>query len=308
MLSYRHIFHAGNHADIFKHMTLIMLLDHMNAKDKPYTVIDTHAGAGRYDLNDERALKTGESENGIKRLLADTSFSGFMQYTDFASSCLRKGFYPGSPEIERCFMRSSDVLILCELHNTEIDILRQNMNAGPADGADGCPRVQIHHRDGFEALKALTPPPIKRGLVLTDPSYEDADEYARAADAFSATHAKWPAAVLALWYPLLSHRRIECGAMRQKITAAVKGSAVPSSILDAQLLINKEDSHKETTLAENERHTADSDDANPPRLYGSGMFIVNFPWKLDDELKDILPYLSEKLGTDGSGSWSVTTD
>lgn len=299
MLSYRHIFHAGNHADVLKHSTLVMLLDHFNKKDKPYTLIDTHAGAGRYDLSDERARKTDEAGNGIRKLLgADNPPAGLKKYADFARSCLDSGFYPGSPEIERSLMRASDCLVLCELHTAEIGALRQNMNLPAAAEGASC-SAQIHHRDGFEALRALTPPQIKRGMVFTDPSYEDAFEYDETAAAFAAVHERWPAAVLTLWYPLIARRRIECGTMKQKITASVKSSAVPCGILDAQLLVNTEDSHTETALG-------DAAEGSAPRLYGSGMLIVNFPWKLDEELKAVLPYLAQTLGTDNHGSWSVT--
>jgi 23S rRNA (adenine2030-N6)-methyltransferase len=306
MLSYRHIFHAGNHADIFKHTTLIMLLEHLNEKDKPYTVIDTHAGAGRYDLNDECAQKTGEAEKGIKKLLANPALSRIKNavpeictYTDFAGTCLSRGFYPGSPEIERSFMRDKDCLILCELHNTEIDVLKGNVYTNKGSGHDAhTPRIQIHHRSGYEALYALTPPLIKRGLVFTDPSYEDATEYNQASKALSEVHDRWPAAVLALWYPLLAHRKIECSTMKQKITASVKSSSAGCDILDAQLLVNTEDSHIETPLGT-------AAESSTPRLYGSGMFIVNPPWKLDEKLKSVLSCLAETLGTGSHGSYSV---
>jgi len=302
MLSYRHIFHAGNHADIFKHTTLILLLEHLNEKEKPYTVIDTHAGAGRYDLNDERAQKTGEAEKGIKKMLAAQTVCRIQNtvpeirvYTDFVSSCLSRGFYPGSPEIERSFMRGADCLILCELHTTEIDILKENMSS---KDSGHFPRVQIHHRSGYEALHALTPPPVKRGLVFTDPSYEDASEYVQTAESFADVHDRWPAATLALWYPLIAHRKIECSTMKQKITASVKSLSAACDILDAQLLVNTEDSHTETTLEK-------AGDSSTPRLYGSGMFIVNPPWKLGEKLEAILPCLAETIGTGSNGSWSV---
>jgi 23S rRNA (adenine2030-N6)-methyltransferase len=305
MLSYRHIFHAGNHADIFKHTTLIMLLEHLNEKDKPYTVIDTHAGAGRYDLNDERAQKTGEAEKGIKKMLGapallriKNAVPEISTYTDFVNSCLSQGFYPGSPEIERRFMRDKDCLILCELHNTEIDILKENMCSKNSRQDFDTPHVQIHHRSGYEALHALTPPPIKRGLVFTDPSYEDAAEYVQTAESFAEVHDRWPAAILVLWYPLIAHRKIECSTMKQKITASVKSLSAACDILDAQLLVNTEDSHTETPL---EKAAASS----TPRLYGSGMFIVNPPWKLDEKLKSVLPCLAETLGTDNHGSCSI---
>ena len=300
MLSYRHIFHAGNHADIFKHTALSLLLEHLNSKDKPYTVIDTHAGAGRYDLSDERAQKTGEAAAGINTLLAENTPlpAGYAaRYGSFCRSCLAEGFYSGSPELERSLMRPSDTLILCELHSAEIDVLRQTMRLPPASGRESC-SVQIHHRNGFEALRALTPPQIKRGMVFTDPSYEDAFEYDAAAEAFSGVHERWPAAVLALWYPLIARRSIECSTMKQKITASVKSSAVPCSVLDAQLLIQTPDSHRETPLDDPLEH-------NPPRLYGSGMLIVNVPWKLDEELSAVLPYYAAVLGTEHCGSWNV---
>src|SRR5574344_40861 len=165
----------------------------------------------------------------------------------------------------------------------------------------GTPILKIYRAWCSSVMRtaALTPPKIKRGLVLTDPSYEDADEYAKAADTLCAVHEKWSAGILALWYPLLAHRKIECGIMKQKITASVRTSAEPCEILDAQLLVNTEDSHKETSLE-------NASGSLSPRLYGSGMLIVNMPWKLDEELRAVLPYLAEKLGTDGRGSSSVT--
>lgn len=328
MLSYRHIFHAGNHADILKHVTLSLLLEHLNAKAKPYTVIDTHAGAGRYDLSDERARKTAESDTGILKLLASHAeqyeaeenaefpqsaavsehgekivFGSLIQpYISLVQNCLAQGFYPGSPEIERHFMRNGDALILCELHNNEIEVLKDNMKKACSSAvsertekAKGC-SVQIHHRDGFEALHALTPPTVKRGLVLTDPSYEDVSEYGQTADSFSDVNKRWPAAVLALWYPLLAHRSIECGTMKQKIISSAKGLHPECEILDAQLLVNTADSHEETSLEH------ESGNKSAPRLYGSGMLVVNMPWKLDEELTAVLPVLARILGTDGKGS------
>lgn len=295
MLSYRHAYHAGNHADILKHITLSLILGHLDAKEKPYTVFDTHAGAGEYDLSDERAVKTGEAERGIMKLVSRSDVPREAEpYMSFVKDCLARGMYPGSPEIERHFMRRDDVLVLCELHNEEAEILRSTMKI-----FSGNCTPQIHHRDGFEAVAALTPPKIKRGLVLTDPSYEDADEYVKAADTFCAVHEKWSAGILALWYPLLAHRKIECGIMKQKITASVRTSAEPCEILDAQLLVNTEDSHEETSLE-------NASGSSSPRLCGSGMLIVNMPWKLDEELRAVLPYLADRLGTDGKGSSSVT--
>jgi len=343
MLSYRHAFHAGNHADVFKHTLLVMLLERFNAKETPYTVIDTHAGSARYDLNDERALKTLDAQSGILKLLetaryvetqspareqpapessatsrvdsqpshkscesalrelllskCPSGFIDFQKYLLFAKVCLDAGFYPGSPEIERAFMRAKDCLILSELHSDEIGALQRNMRLNAAN-AETAPAVHIHHRDGFEALRALTPPKTKRGIVFCDPSYEDASDWERAANALIETHKRWAGATLALWYPLVAVKKIERDAMKQKIIAGIKGWKTERGILDALLCVNTENSHRESALK-------DVNHSEPPRLYGSGMLVVNPPWKIDDELAVVLPYLAETLGKNNTGSYEI---
>ena len=361
MLSYRHAFHAGNHADVFKHTLLVMLLERFNAKETPYTVIDTHAGSARYDLNDERALKTLDAQSGILKLLESiphakearlpgkssdeaaryveaqssdrgqpvpessaisrddsqpshksfaaaalrelrsrecrSDFIDFQKYLLFAKACLDAGFYPGSPEIERAFMRAKDCLILSELHPDEIGALQRNMRLNAAN-AENSPAVHIHHRDGFEALRALTPPKTKRGIVFCDPSYEDASDWERTAASFIETHKRWASATLALWYPIVAVKKIERDAMKQKIIAGIKSGKTERGILDAELCVNTENSHRESALK-------DVNHSEPPRLYGSGMLVVNPPWKIDDELAVVLPYLAETLGTKGAGSYKI---
>ena len=343
MLSYRHAFHAGNHADVFKHTLLVMLLERFNAKETPYTVIDTHAGSARYDLNDERAQKTLDAQSGILKLLETaryvetqspdreqpapelslisrddlqsarkssesvlrelllsecrSDFIDFQKYLRFAKACLDAGFYPGSPEIERAFMRAKDCLILSELHPDEIGALQRNMRLNAAN-AENAPAVHIHHRDGFEALRALTPPKTKRGIVFCDPSYEDASDWERAANALIETHKRWAGATLALWYPLVAVKKIERDAMKQKIIAGIKGWKTERGILDALLCVNTENSHRESALKDVKR-------SEPPRLYGSGMLVVNPPWKIDDELAAVLPYLAETLGKNNTGSYEI---
>ncbi|ERF60972.1 PF04378 family protein [Treponema socranskii subsp. socranskii VPI DR56BR1116 = ATCC 35536] len=343
MLSYRHAFHAGNHADVFKHTLLVMLLERFNAKEMPYTVIDTHAGSARYDLNDERAQKTLDAQSGILKLLETaryvetqspdreqpapelslisrddlqsarkssesvlrelllsecrSDFIDFQKYLLFAKVCLDAGFYPGSPEIERAFMRAKDCLILSELHPDEIGALQRNMRLNAA-ATENAPAVHIHHRDGFEALRALTPPKTKRGIVFCDPSYEDASDWEKAANALIETHKRWASATLALWYPLVAVKKIERDAMKQKIIAGIKGGKTERGILDALLCVNTENSHRESALKDVKR-------SEPPRLYGSGMFVVNPPWKLDEKLGAVLPRLAEALGTDSAGSYKI---
>jgi len=343
MLSYRHAFHAGNHADVFKHTLLVMLLERFNAKEAPYTVIDTHAGSARYDLNDERAQKTLDAQSGILKLLETaryveaqspdreqpapelslisrddlqsarkssesvlrelllsecrSDFIDFQKYLHFAKACLDAGFYPGSPEIERAFMRAKDCLILSELHPDEIGALQRNMRLNAA-ATENAPAVHIHHRDGFEALRALTPPKTKRGIVFCDPSYEDVSDWEKAANALIETHKRWASATLALWYPLVAGKKIERDAMKQKIIAEIKGGKTERGILDALLCVNTENSHRESALKDVKR-------SEPPHLYGSGMLVVNPPWKLDEKLGAVLPRLAEALGTDSAGSYKI---
>jgi 23S rRNA (adenine2030-N6)-methyltransferase len=325
MLSYQHVYHAGNHADILKHLTLTILLDHLNEKEKPYTVFDTHGGAGRYSLEDDRALKTGEAITGVKKLLAsedggnrtsfqlkDTATSEQTEdsqtatdiqasYATYISICRAYGkhsLYPGSPEIERCLMRKSDTLILSELHPQAIEELRiamqmPVMTSNPtaeteADYTNSEHETvvpHIHFRDGWETLSALTPPVIKRGMVLMDPSYEDESDYIKCADVLCSVHKKWPVGILALWYPLIAHRKNEIEMMKNTIINSAKSGAVPSAVVDAQLCITTPESM--TGLA---------------ALYGSGMLIVNAPYKFDEKIKTALPRLANVLGG-GSGSW-----
>lgn len=311
MLSYRHAFHAGNHADILKHSLLTLILQSLQKKDKPYTLVDTHAGAGIYVLDDERAEKTGETEEGIIRLLETAGGAAYGNSAAAASAeavwnadvpaalkpylelCRRyaaQGKYPGSPEIMAQHLRSQDKLMLIELHNTEIDVLRVNMKKSIHDG-----RMGIHHRNAFEAVDALLPPDPRRGLLLMDPSYEVDSDWTNAADALVRTHRRWPVGVLCLWYPLLKHRESEIALLKAALREAA--ASTPSSFLCAELLVDSP-----------EREAG---------LYGSGMMVINPPWHLDDQLREILPYVAGVLtaadGASGTGnadkvpkdSWSV---
>lgn len=317
MLSYQHIYHAGNHADVLKHLTLTMLLSHLNEKDKPYTVFDTHAGAGRYSLEDDRALKTGEAGAGIKKLLASEQAAGFAanvqtansaspedslasykQYLALCRAYSERSLYPGSPEIERCFMRKCDTLILSELHPQAIEELRTSVqmpvmysttipekNAQYTDAEYETVAPHIHFRDGWETLSALTPPAVKRGMALMDPSYEDESDYTKCADVLCSVHKKWPVGILALWYPLIAHRKNEIEMMKHKISSCAQTGAAPSAVADVQLCVTTPESM--TGLA---------------ALYGSGMLIVNAPYKFDEKIKTALPRLANVLGGE-SGSW-----
>lgn len=294
MLSYQHIFHAGNHADLLKHTVLLQVLKSLNKKDKPYTFFDTHSGSGLYDLTDSRSLKTKEAEKGI---FAFSKREGempqaFLEYLDFVQNYLKDSRYPGSPEIERCLMRTGDTLILSEIHPQEIENLRENMKHSKYQTEKKQPSVQIHNRSGWEMLRALTPPQTKRGAVLIDPSYEEASDYVQAADTICAVHKKWSNGIIMLWYPLLAHREEEIEAMLDRISESARTINLNVEISDLRLEVFDKAEHKEVSLEEFRA----SEGKNPPRLYGSGMLIINSPWKLAEEVQSVIDYIRNAFG------------
>ena len=297
MLSYQHIFHAGNHADLLKHTVLIQVLKSLNKKEKPYTFFDTHSGSGLYDLTDGRSLKTGEAEKGIISLMKRGGQlpPAFADYLDFVKTYLSDSRYPGSPEIEKSLMRAGDTLILSELHPQEIENLRSNMKSPCQDSTkspdhSGSPAIQIHKRDGWEMLTALTPPATKRGAVLIDPSYEETSDYERAADTILAVHKKWSNGIILLWYPLLSHREGEIESMLDRITEGARAVNQNIEIADLRLEVFDKAEHREVSLQEYRAAQAFGE-KNPPRLYGSGMLILNIPWKLAEEVQSAIDYI-----------------
>jgi 23S rRNA (adenine2030-N6)-methyltransferase len=203
-MNYRHAYHAGNHSDVFKHAVLVMLLEHLRKKPKPFTVLDTHGGAGRYDLRAPEAGKTGEAADGIGRIIA-ASLPAAAAYLELIRRLNPDGLveYPGSPAIIAAFLRADDRLIACELHEEEAAKLRRAFRDDP--------RVAVHHRDGYEAIKAFVPPPTRRGLVFIDPPYEkdDRDAYLRVARRLNGALKKWPGGMYAVWYPLKDRIGIE---------------------------------------------------------------------------------------------------
>lgn len=284
MLSYQHIFHAGNHADLLKHSVLIQVLESLNKKDKPYTFFDTHAASGLYDLKDNRSLKTGEASKGIVQFADKADMpQAFADYVTFVQKYLKDSLYPGSPEIERTFMRKQDTLILSELHPQEIENLRNNMKKS----GEGQPDIQIHNRNGWEMLKALTPPATKRGAALIDPSYEEASDYTMAANTICAVHKKWSNGIIMLWYPLLAHRESEIEGMINQITNEARSQNANIEIADLRLQVFDKNEHKEVSLEEFRA----SEGKNPPRLYGSGMLVLNSPWMLKENTLQTIEYI-----------------
>lgn len=298
MLSYQHAFHAGNHADILKHFVLSFALDSLNKKDKPYTFFDTHSGSGLYDLYDNRSLKTGEAQKGILSLLEKHSQGQTLNNPDFDSylnlvkNFTDKNYYPGSPLIEFSKMRSQDFLILSELHPQEIENLRKNIKKAGSENPDknpekiANPSVQIHNRSGWEMLKALTPPKTKRGGVLIDPSYEETADYSDSASTILTVHKKWSNGIILLWYPLLVHRSELIATMIEEITSGVKAQNENTEVLRLELTVNDKNAHKEVSLAQNA-----AENEKTPRLYGSGMLVINAPWKLKESAEAVIEYL-----------------
>ena len=278
-MNYRHIYHAGNRCDVVKHVLLALVLRHLRAKEKGFAVLDTHAGTGLYDLQDSRAMKTGEADQGIKNLLDDAQALILPAMADYFA-VLRKlnvlwdgkgaenfRVYPGSPLLAFHMLRAQDRLIACELHPEDAEALRLQ---APADA-----RLQIHYRDGYEALGAFLPPPEKRGLVLIDPPYEQPDEFDVLMKHITATHRHWPTGIYMIWYPIKDRPAI------WKFHEALSASVMPK-ILCAEFIYDE--------------------NINADALSGSGMIIINPPWKLDEEIKDLFPALHQAIKTDYAGT------
>lgn len=276
-MNYRHAFHAGNHADVLKHVVLLGLIDALQRKPAPLFVLDTHAGRGRYLLAEDAAHRTGEAESGVLRLLGQpglpASVQRYLQAVQADNPVDSLLAYPGSPLLVAQALRPQDRLAACELQPEEAAALK-SLFAGDA-------RVQVHAGDGYAAVRALLPPRvggqrIGRGLVLIDPPYEaQGEEYPRILAALGEALTRWPQAVGALWYPI-KQRRSLLPFLRQaaRLPAA--------SMLLAELLVRPDDS--------------------PLRLNGSGMLLLNPPWQFDATLAAVLPALKARLGQAGAAT------
>ena len=251
MLSYQHIYHAGNLADVQKHALLAWMLDYLTQKDKPLSYIETHAGRGLYDLGSEEALKTGEAQAGID--LAEGWFPADHPYLQRLTECramFGRRSYPGSPMIAALGLRETDTIHLAELHPQEFAALKANMGDFGA---------HVQKRDGFDMALALTPPTPRRGLMLIDPSYEVKADYDAIPKSMAAIHRKWNVGILCLWYPILTH-----------------GAHVP-------MLAALEDAFPEAFR--HELHFPPVREGH--RMVGTGMFIVNPPYGIEAQAQEI---------------------
>jgi len=280
LFSYRHAFHAGNHADVLKHAILVHVLAHLNHKDAPYWVVDTHAGAGLYALDGNWASKNAEWAGGIGRLWQRQDLPPLL--ADYHACVARYNFgkelrhYPGSPWLVLDAMRERDRLRLFELHPTESDVLAANLDkAGPP----ATRRTLLYAADGFEGLNALLPPPTRRGMVLIDPSYEDKRDYRRVLDAVREGLKRFATGCFAVWYPQVQRREAQ-DLPRQLSRLPVK------SWLHASLTVCRpaQDGHG---------------------LHGSGMFLVNPPWTLQAALREALPWLARELAQDERARYTL---
>ncbi len=273
-MNYRHAFHAGSFADVFKHAVLCRILYHLRGKPGAFRVIDTHAGAGLYDLTGSEASRGGEWHDGIERLLAaklaEPVAKLLAPYLDVIGALNERGrlrVYPGSPAIARAWLRSQDRLVACELEPTAAASLGRQLR--------GDSRIKTLVIDGWTALSAYVPPPERRGLVLVDPAFEEDADFHRLSHGLAAAHRKWATGLFALWYPIKGRSEPDALAKRLRRLGIAK-------ILRAELLV--------------------APLSDPTRLNGSGLILVNPPWRLEGELSVLLPALAFILGRQGRGT------
>lgn len=289
-MNYRHAFHAGNFADVMKHIALVRVIERLKLKEKPFRFIDTHAGTGLYDLSASEAQRSGEWLDGVGAILADEGFAPdgvvpdselaallqpyFDVLSDVNNGQRSKGnglhYYPGAGEFARRLMRTRDRLVLNELHDEDAVELRRRM------GRDE--RVRALHLDGWTAVKSLLPPKERRGVMLIDPPFEQAGEFKRMEAALKEAEERFASGVTMLWYPIKVGGAAEAFVNRMSKTDHRR-------LLCAELLVR----HRDTVSG----------------LNGSGLLIHNPPYGLDEQLQLILPYLVERLGRKAGAGYRV---
>lgn len=275
-MNYRHSYHAGNFADVFKHVQLTLLLQALRSKEAPFCYLDTHAGTGRYDLQGTTAQKTGEYLQGVMRFWLRGDVIESAPAADYLAAVRALNpdgelrYYPGSPRIARHFLRPQDRMVLIELHPEDAIFLKREFR--------GDKQVHVHCADGYTGLKAFLPPPEKRGLVLIDPPFEDGNEFERLTDSLRIAYQRWPTGIFALWYPLKDNYRVQ-HFHRQLVASGMRKLLLVEMHLHANPSVNT--------------------------LYGCGMIIVNPPWQMNEKLRALLPRLLAGLQPDGEGKTRV---
>ena len=281
MLSYRHAFHAGNHADILKHSVLMQVLQHVTQKDKPLWYIDTHAGAGMYALDKGYATQNTEYETGIARLWNHTdmpiALADYVALLKKLNPNDRLKRYPGSPTFAQAVLRHDDRLRLFELHPNDCKLLRQSFKE--AGYSPSSRKIIIENADGFVGLKAILPPPSRRAVVLIDPPYEVKQDYRRVLDALKDSLQRFATGTYIVWYPLL--QRPEPRQLHEKLQKL----GLPSWL--------------QVTLS------VQAPSLEGFGMHGSGLFIVNPPWTLSETLGKVMPYLIKVLEQDAGAGFSL---
>jgi 23S rRNA (adenine2030-N6)-methyltransferase len=287
-MNYRHHFHAGNFADVTKHVLLIRLLRALQQKEKGFLYLDTHAGRGAYDLVaaavGDSLARTPEWPEGIGRLCRRADLPpGVAEYVDLVRSFdHQRGnldsevrFYPGSPWIARELVRPQDRLVFCEKHSSEAAALRSEFDRGGKNGT----AISVQAGDGYIAMRAMLPPPERRALTLIDPPYEAQDEFVQAVDALEAALRRFPTGVYALWYPLTQRARVD------EFVTAITALQPPPTML-AELAI--------------------AGDYSERKLKGCGLVVINPPWRFDQEANALLGYLAPVLAQEPGGGARTT--
>ncbi|QEH08621.1 23S rRNA (adenine(2030)-N(6))-methyltransferase RlmJ [Histophilus somni] len=275
MLSYRHSFHAGNHADVLKHIVLMLIIENLKLKEKGFYYLDTHSGVGRYRLFGDEAEKTAEYREGIARLWAKEDLPEVIQRYISLIKKLNYGgkelrYYAGSPLIAAQLLRSQDRALLTELHPADYPLLRNEFKE--------INNISTKRDNGFQQLKATLPPKERRGLILIDPPYELKEDYDLVVKAIEEGYKRFATGIYALWYPVV---------LRQKTKRIIKGleNSDIRKILQIELAVRPDSEQRGMTA--------------------SGMIVINPPWTLEDQMKKILPYLTRTLVPEGTGNWSV---
>jgi 23S rRNA (adenine2030-N6)-methyltransferase len=293
MLSYRHAFHAGNAADVIKHMALIFCLEYLGQKEKPYLAIDTHGGAGSYSLLEGYAAKNREWERGIRRLLDQADLPGrglpplMARYVKLVEEAQAPGTaasvgklrrYPGSPALMQKLLRPQDRAVCFELHPADFAALQ--------DGFAADPRFRLRREDGLGGLKALLPPPSRRGCIFIDPSYEVKDDYQTLPLVLAGALRRFPSGLYIIWYPLLGQgpgRPSETQGLRETLWALYAGNRCGFELRSSR---------------------GPAGEPLAGGMYGSGLVIYNPPWPLRSALEESLPLLASILGG-GPGDWDL---
>ncbi|ELJ8614939.1 23S rRNA (adenine(2030)-N(6))-methyltransferase RlmJ [Vibrio cholerae] len=264
MLSYRHSFHAGNHADVLKHIVQSLTLNSLQQKEKPFVYHDTHSGVGRYDLTHEWSEKTGEYKQGIARVWQQDNIPAELDSYLDAIRQLNQGetlrYYPGSPRVARAHLREQDRMVLTELHPSDYPLLEQEFHRDR--------QVSIYKEDGFARLKASLPPQERRGLVLIDPPYELAKEYRDVVRAIAQSYKRWATGIYAIWYPVVNRCDID------DMLQGLQGLEI-RKILQIELGV--------------------APDTNERGMTASGMIVINPPWTLESQMQTILPFLKQAI-------------